>query len=274
MSRVIKNEQMMFSPPIIIDLFASVRGKGNKTLEDNKENINLLLEEKRELERVKKERNQILQDTEKMVMELLEKARGQARDIIADAHKEAEIIKLQASEEATRIKQETWQEAYKEGIEQARAEMETEKQKLLQQQQEILEEARQTKIRMLHSCEADMVQLVLTIARKVIAGELHTNPDVIVNVLREAINYLDRPEKIIVYLCPEDLEKVSKVIDEGKLIPNGNGELKIDLKPDERLAKGGVLLESDAGTVDAQLDTRIASVFSAVQEQAVDVNEH
>jgi flagellar assembly protein FliH len=106
------------------------------------------------------------------------------------------------------------------------------------------------------------------VVKKIIAVELQTNPSIIVNVLREAIDYLDSPENVTVYVNPRDVDHILEVMNNGNLTDIGTNSIKIDLKGDERVSAGGCLLESDAGSVDAQLETRTASVLNAIQEVA------
>jgi flagellar biosynthesis/type III secretory pathway protein FliH len=265
---------MSISPPIVIDLFeltAIEAYGGNETaLVTDDNGMSRLDMEQQELERVKKESSSILAETEQMVMELLQKARDESRGIISNAQEEAEAIKAQAAEEAVQIRQRTLQEAYEEGLRKAHEEIEADRQLAIQQSKEILEEARQTKIRLFRSSETDMVRLVIAIAKKIIAGELQTNPDLIVNVVQEAIDYLDRPENVTVYVNPRDMESVLEEMNKGGLTDIGTNAMKLELKSDDRISAGGCLLESDAGSVDAQLEIRTASVLNAVQEVTAD----
>ncbi len=274
MSRVIKNSQMLLTVPITIDPleFTETEDKVENGIifRDDNNHCNSLKMEYQEFERIKIESQKILTETEQMVIELLEKARDEARDIISNAREEAEVIKMQAGEEAVSIRKKAHQEAYEEGLRQAQQEIEGDRQAAIQQSQALLEEARQLKIKAFRSCEADMVRLVMATVKKVIASELKTNPDTIINILQEAIDFLDRPENITVYVNPQDLDKVLEVMDKGYLTDIGTNNNKIRINADERISPGGCLLESDAGSVDAQLETRITSVNNAIQEVVAD----
>lgn len=273
MSRVIKNSDMLLSPPIIIDSleYAETPGTGGDEiiLPDNSDS-QLLDPEKQNLDKVKQESQDILKETEQMVLDLLQKARDEARDIISNARAEAEVVRLQASEEIVQSRQKAEKEAYAEGLKRAHEEIEADRQLAMQQGQAILEEARQSKLKVFRSSETDMVRLVMAITKKVIATELKTNPAIIISVLQEAIDYLDKPENIMVYVNPQDIDTVLEVKDSGNLTDIGSNNTKLDIKSDERVSMGGCLLESDAGSVDAQLETRIASVENAIQEVVAD----
>lgn len=257
---------MLLTPPIIIDSIElgelEDKEKNKVILADDNDHSNPLEMEEQEIGRIKQESQRILTETEQMVMELLQKARDEARDIITNAREEAEVIKMQVDQEAVSIRQ----EAYQEGLRQAHQEIEGDRQAAIQQSQALLEEARQSKLKVFRSCEADMVRLVMAMVKKVIAGELKTNPDTIINILQEAIDFLDRPENITVYVNPQEVDNILEVMDKGYLTDIGNSNITMDIKADERISPGGCLLESDAGSVDAQLETRITSVNNAIQE--------
>lgn len=274
MSRVIKNEQAILTPPIVIDSLELTviedKVENEVICADDNNQINLLEQEKQEIEKIKLESQKILKETEQMVIELLQKARDEARDIITNAQEEAEVIKIQAGEEAVAIRQKAHKEAYEEGLRQAHQEIEGDRQAAIQQSQALLEEARQSKLKVFRSCEADMVRLVMAMVKKVIAGELKTNPDIIINILQEAIDFLDRPENITVYVNPQELDNVLEVMDNGYLTDIGSNSINLDIKGDMRISPGGCLLESNAGSVDAQLETRIAGVNNAIQEVIAD----
>jgi len=274
LSKVIKNSEMLLTLPIVIESFEFIKtedeAEKEAILDNDSNHINPLELEKQELEGIKLESQNILTETEQMVMELLQKARNEARDIITNAREEAEVVKTQAGEEAVSIRQKAHQEAYEKGLRQAQQEIEGDRQAAIQQSQALLEEARQSKLKVFRSCEGDIVRLVMAMVKKVIAGELNTNPDIIINILQEAIDFLDRPENITVYVNPQEVENILEVMDKGYLTDIGTNHINMNIKADERVSRGGCLLESDAGSVDAQLETRIASVNNAIQEVVAD----
>lgn len=272
MSRIIKNSQMLLSPPIVIDASEPIEMESiseSEILVDCNDS-QFPDQDKQDRDKVEQESQDILKETEQMVVDLLEKARAEARDIIANAREEAEVIKLQASEEAVQSREKAEKEAYAEGLRRAHEEIEADRQLTLQQCEAILEEARQSKLKVFRSSETDMVRLVLAITKKVLATEITTNPGIIINVLREAIKCLDKPENLTVHVNPQDFDTVLELMDSEKLTDIGSNDIKLDIKADERVSTGGCLLESDVGSVDAQLETRITSVENAIQEVVAD----
>jgi flagellar assembly protein FliH len=269
LSRIIKSSQMQLSRPIMIDLIELTQTSNNELILPDNEVITSPLDlEKQELERVRQERESILRETEKMVMDLLDKAREEAKNIIANAREEAEVIKQGATRESNHIKEKICQEAYEEGKKRAQVEAEAEWQKVKQQVQDILEDAKQEKLAMFRSSESDMINLIIAIAEKVIAGELQTNHNIIINVVREALQYLDQSGNINVYVNPQEIDSILEAINKGDFTNIGNGTTNLEVKADERILIGGAILESEAGIVDARIETRTNNVLNIIREVA------
>lgn len=267
LSRIIKQSQMLLASPIVINSLQPEEVE-IKSPDSSEPRVPSALElEKQELANVKKESTLILQETEAMVLELLDKARTEARDILVSAQEEAETLRLVARKEAEEIRTQAQADGYEEGLRMAQQEIESDRQAAFQQSRELLEEARHTKIKMFEECEADIIRLVMAVAKKVIATELSLNPHIIAGVIREAISFLDQPENVTVYVNPADLDVVLQAIKLEVSEYNGNN---LRVLPDESISNGGCILESEAGTVDARMETRIGGVETALLE----VNEN
>lgn len=212
----------------------------------------------------------IVLETESMVKDLMEKAAQEARNILDDAREDAEVLRNQALKEAEEIKKLAQTEGYERGLRDAQKEIEADRQMALEQCRQILEEARRTKLNILESSTTDMARLAIAVAKRVINFEVNTNPQIIINVIREAINLLDQPGNIHVYVNPQEIEPALIGLAEEELSEIDKQDLSNALMPDARVGVGGCVIESDAGIVDAQLDTRIAKVEQALQDVMAD----
>jgi len=239
-------------------------------VEEETEQPSKLELEREELEQLKIESKKVLDETEAMVMDLLQKARDEARAIIANAQEEADLIRSQAETEAMELKASNQKKGYEEGLKKAEEDIEADRLAAFQQSQELLEEARQLKIQMMRSSESDMMRLIMAIAKKVIASELTTNPYFIVNVLREAIDFLDHPDNITVYVNPQDLERILTITQSDSFFDIGSSDVNLDFRADNRISPGGCSLDSQGGSVDTRLETRISGVEQALREVSGD----
>ena len=218
------------------------------------------LQEQENMEELVDESQKILKETEEIVVELLEKARVEARLIIQNAQEEADVIRNQVYEEAKTMRESAVREGYEAGLKQAQEEMEAERLAALQQKEEILEEARRSKLDILSRSELDMLHLVVAIAKKVIASELLLQPESIITVIRQAIEQLDHPDNLKVYVHPDDIQVVLDAIEFDELTEIGSQSVQTEVKADQRINRGGCVVESDCGSVDARLESRIAKV--------------
>jgi len=281
LSRIIKNDDAILSQPIVIESLILhdfepevedpelTEEPDVVALEEPQQPTQLELE-RQELEQLKIESQKVIEETETMVLDLLQKARDEARAIIANAQEQADLIRSQAETEATELKTSNQKQGYEEGLKKAEEDIETDRLAAFQQSQELLEEARQLKIQMMRSSESDMMRLVMAIAKKVIASELTTNPYFIVNVLREAIDFLDHPDNITVYVNPQDLDKILAITQSDSFFEIGSPDVNLDFRADNRISPGGCSLESQGGSVDTRLETRISGIEQALWEVSGD----
>ncbi|NLB88377.1 MAG: hypothetical protein GX790_04005 [Syntrophomonadaceae bacterium] len=267
MSKIIKNSSLSSQPKLIeFPLLQKMEEETN--IDDS------WIEEKKnkedELNELKAESEKILKETEQMVIELLEKAQSEAKEIIINAQEEADVIRSQVYEEAKIIREQAKQSGYEEGLKIAHEEIEEDRKRALEQNELIIEEARKTKLQILRSVEPDLVRLVMAISKKVIASELKTNPESIVNIVREAITYLDNPQNVRVYVNPSELDKLLDLGEFKDLTDIGNQAIAVDVKGDNRITPGGCVIESENGIVDARIETKIQNIEKGLQEVSGD----
>jgi flagellar assembly protein FliH len=98
---------------------------------------------------------------------------------------------------------------------------------------------------------ASVARIATQLARQVVRSELGARPDLVVQVAIDAVNsVLMSARQITVYVHPDDQPAIAQ----------GAGEVlaargaRLVGKPD--IERGGVLIESDAGTVDARIGAR------------------
>ncbi len=261
MSNVIKGLNLAISEPMVI----------NSRFKPLIETVPLVeSKDSMEINDLQGDVNSILEEAELMVRDLLDKARQEARNIVADAREEAEVTMAAAQQEAVNIKNQSRTEGYDQGLREAQKDSEADRQAVLEQCKEILEEARRSKIKIMESSTADMARIAMAVAKKIIATELMTNPNIITNVIREAIGFIDQASNIHVYVNPQEIEKVLSDVADNQLNEIGQRELKNEVVADKRIAVGGCVIESDMGIVDARIETRIEKVEQALQEVIAD----
>ncbi|CFX64892.1 Flagellar assembly protein FliH/Type III secretion system HrpE [Syntrophomonas zehnderi OL-4] len=257
MSKIIKNSDLILTHPKIIEV----------QIESPLETAASLEPQEDPLEKIKAESQSILVETEQIVLDLLEKARAEARNIISTAQEEADHVRAQVFEESKAIREESAKQGYAEGLKRAQEEIEADRQMAMEQAQIIVEDGRRLKHEMLSNAEGDMVRLVLAIARKVVVADLSIQPEAITSIVREAITNLDNPDSVKVYVNPEDMHALVESLDWEGLTEIGSREVEVEVKGDKRICRGGCVVESSGGMVDARLEKRL----DAVENMMLDV---
>ncbi len=115
----------------------------------------------------------------------------------------------------------------------------------------------------LQALDGDMAQALartaLLLAQQVLRGEIQQRPDVVADVARQAVNtVMHSARQLTVHVHPQDLPLVSQGADE---VLKARGAR---LRADSTIHRGGVLISSDVGTVDARLGTRWAEAVAAL----------
>ena len=111
------------------------------------------------------------------------------------------------------------------------------------------------------SIEREVVELALSIARKVVCQEIKINRDVVLCVTREALSQVDVPGKIKIRLNPADLEFITSI--QGQNSTFLQEVDKVTFEAEESISSGGCVIETQLGEIDA----RIEKQFQVVEEK-------
>ena len=112
--------------------------------------------------------------------------------------------------------------------------------------------------------EVALVKLAQKVAERVVLQELTVTPEAIGAAFKAALEHLHEQHQAVFRINPEDLEHLEAV--RGEMRDLISGLAKITFEPDPNLPRGDLIMETDAGRVDATLRRRVESVTSAVDE--------
>jgi flagellar assembly protein FliH len=108
--------------------------------------------------------------------------------------------------------------------------------------------------------EPAAVDLALRIAEKVLGGELEARPERVLDVVRGALRRLTEPLPATVLVNHEDAELVRGAIADFSV--EHGGELKV--REERRVERGGCVVRTQAGEVDAQITAQLERVAKVV----------
>lgn len=104
-----------------------------------------------------------------------------------------------------------------------------------------------------------VVRIAVEVARRIVRRELRTDPGLITSIARSALEQLGAAADVRVRVHPLDAQLLQETILELAATPGEAAALEI--VPDGSIERGGCVVESDRGIVDARLRTQ----FEAVQ---------
>ncbi len=111
--------------------------------------------------------------------------------------------------------------------------------------------------------EPELVRLAVTIAEKIIGRELELRPEIVVDMVREAMKRVRERESLRVSVNPRDLEQIRAARED--LLRAVDGVRKLDLIEDRRVDSGGCSIESENGTLDARISTQLEEIGRALE---------
>lgn len=112
------------------------------------------------------------------------------------------------------------------------------------------------------TAESEMIKLVMMIAEKIIGRLVRENEEAIKSIVRQAVES-SIGERIVVKMNPEDYKIITASEFEFKDMLDRSK--RIAFKEDETISKGGCMVETEVGTIDARLETQLKAIKKALE---------
>jgi flagellar assembly protein FliH len=113
--------------------------------------------------------------------------------------------------------------------------------------------------------ELPAVELAVQVAEKVVAGALEVQPERLLDVVRGALRTIVERERVVVLVHPSDLDLLREGI--ADLTGSLGGMEHVEVQEERRVARGGAILRTTFGEVDARLGTKLERARAAVVEE-------
>jgi len=189
--------------------------------------------------------------------ELIDEAERSAQAIIDDADERARAALADAEAQAVQIADQTRRAARDEGFTAGKLEAQAAMSGMIDTMRELLEATRNERHALVTSAEPELVKLAVGIAERVLHQQIALDGGVVVEMAKAAISRIVDREKITVRVNPADVERMREHRDELLAL----GDVKtMRVIEDQRVDRGGVILETDAGSIDAKISTQLAEV--------------
>jgi flagellar assembly protein FliH len=126
------------------------------------------------------------------------------------------------------------------------------------------EEIASLKQKMLERSKADMLRLVFAISERVIHANIVIDTEVVTRAVNQAIQLAVSSEEFHIKVNPEDLQTVND--HKPLFIASLSGLSNIEFVPDESVARGGCIVESPLGRVDATVEAQMDAISTCLDE--------
>lgn len=186
--------------------------------------------------------------------------RKDVREALTDAQK----IVQQAREEAARIKkqaEEILQKIHEERERERKKGQDEGRQKGLAEVSQKIVAATHEKERLFRDIERDIIRLTYDIAEKIIGRDLHEREGAVVDLIRQAL-HASIGQKVVILVNPQDLDVVKR--NQQSLMQALDASKTIQIRADDKVAPKGCLIDTEIGTIDAQLETQLSAVRKAL----------
>jgi len=192
-----------------------------------------------------------------------EKSQLFAEKVCDEVKSKAATVLEEALQKAEEIKEEAFKRGYDEGFNKA----DEEATKLINTLKAIVSRAMEEKEEIIKGAEPETIKLAVEIAERIINEEIKVNPEVIRNVAKRALRLTVEREQLVIRLNPLDLEVIKKYREE--LISSVDGVKNMEIVGDQRIKRGGCVIETGAGNVDARVDSQLKQLGKGIQREAL-----
>jgi type III secretion protein L len=175
----------------------------------------------------------------------------EAQTIVEAAEERAKAILA----EAERGKASVLEAARREGREQGLAEW-----------NEILASAEAARERLAASYEQELMRLSIRIAEKIIGEELRTRPETIVSIVRESLHSVRHERHLVIQVNPQEADEVRQRLDRLHEVVGPGRQFQV--VADASVTRGGCMVETELGVIDARLETQLKCLEDALTRAA------
>ena len=108
---------------------------------------------------------------------------------------------------------------------------------------------------LVETLEQEAADLALRIAEQIIAGALEVQPERIVDIARGALRRVAERQRVTLVVNPSDLELLSQSLE--RLRTELGGIEHLDVQADRRIDRGGAILRTASGEIDATVSAQL-----------------
>lgn len=189
---------------------------------------------------------------------------GHAQAVVDTARQTAEQMLAQAraaaAAELDAARARGYEEGYREGLDQA----DREAAGLLSTAEAIASNVAREREELLDGAEADIVELAIQVAQRLVNGAIDVEPERVVDVCRGAMRKAFQRETLVVLAHPDDLAMLRAA---GPALADELGGIhQLDFVEERRLQRGSVIVRTPVGEIDATFASKADKIHESLRE--------
>lgn len=193
---------------------------------------------------------------------LVSEAQAEAQRLLEEARARAEAV----LEEARR---QGYEAGFREGEERGRAEgraaAEKELEGAVRQATKLLTAAVHDRTQIVAAARDDVLKLVRRVAEKITRAAVRLDPSVVERVIDSSLRLVTERTQVLIRVNPDDVARARDGVPHFLRYFTPSAVLEVCADP--KVSQGGCLIETNAGYVDAQLETQLEEVMGHLEER-------
>ena len=254
-----------YKGPSVEEIEEEMRHYREKAESDIKEQLKDAGDEASKIvEKGKTEAFELIQNSKEKAKQEISKAKLEAEQFIERAKLDNEKMLKETEMRIGEIEHEAWEKGYNSGREVGYREGQAEVRRLVDRLGSILGHSIDIREQIIRESEKQMVELILMIARKVIKDEIVERKEVVINNIRETMGRIKERDRIDIRVNFADLELTTS--HKNEIIKMMESLKKVNIYEDTRVDRGGVIIETDVGAIDARISSQMTELEKAVRD--------
>ncbi len=233
------------------------------------------IEKKRMLDEAKAEADRIINEAEQAAFEevkrqtdqgqvLKNQAAAEAEKLLKDAKAEAEAILAEAKQSQENITNNAYKTGYEEGHEEGFKEGKAEAERLVDRLHLMIEKIMDKREQILSETEQQIVDLVLLMTRKVVKVISENQRNVVMSNIVHALRKVKGRGDVLIHVNMAELALTTEHSKE--FLSSVENVKNITIVEDSAVDKGGCIIETDFGSIDARISSQLSELEQKILE--------
>lgn len=152
-----------------------------------------------------------------------------------------------------------------EGFENGKQAVAAELEGVLQRMRQAYMDIEKYRKQLYRKAEEETVALALAVARKIIGQEISVDRQIVLNVVKGALDKVVDHERVKIRINPQDLETLQTALFE--FLPHVESLENIHFEADAGLTAGGCVVETNFGNIDARMENQLDQIETAFEAE-------